>query len=162
MQFVYLRTCVSHWSTVQVNYFLQLDSIFYFLLKCREEGKTTREKIKCRWIVLQRFNLNVFMLLCVTSLYGGQYQFLGKIATHFSYFHVITPQSQMKIFMYFTYLFLLEAPLCPQIFLLINHIFSWKSKLKHTVVDIECFFQVAKSSLTKYKQCLLEVSYRTS
>ena len=102
------------------------------------------------------------MVLCVTSLYGGQYQFLGKIATHFPYFHLLTPLPQMKIFMYSTYLILLEAPLCPQISLLINHIFSWKSRFKHTVVDIKCFFHDAKSSLTKYKQCLLEVSYRTS
>ena len=50
--------------------------------------------------------------------------------------------------------------------LLINHIFSWKGKPKHTGVDITRFFSnakcYAKSSLTKHKNCLLEASYGTS
>ena len=31
--------------------------------------------------------------------------------------------------------------------------FFWKSKIKHTGVEITCFFQDAKSSLTKDKKC---------
>ena len=52
------------------------------------------------------------MLLCVTLLHGlGQYQLLGKIATHFPLpAHPLT----------------LPSPL------LTNRNFSWKSKLKHT------------------------------
>ena len=42
-----------------------------------------------------------------------------------------------------------------------NHIFPWESKLKHTVVDIKCFFQGVKSLLTK-SMCLTEASYTTS
>ena len=33
---------------------------------------------------------------------------------------------------------------CPANPLLINHVFSWKSKLKRTSVDITCFFQDEK------------------
>ena len=44
----------------------------------------------------------------------------------------------MKIFMYSTP-FYYNPPPCPFNALLINHI-SWKSKLKHTSVDIKCFF----------------------
>ena len=42
-----------------------------------------------------------------------------------------------------------------------NHIFPWESKLKHTVVDIKCFFQDVKSLLRK-SMCLTEASYTTS
>ena len=45
---------------------------------------------------------------------------------------------QMKVFKYSIYTFLPTQPL------LINHIFSWKSKLKHTGVDITCFFSRCK------------------
>ena len=47
----------------------------------------------------------------------------------------------MKTFIYLTYSFLLQLPSLPNHPLLINCIFSWKSKLKHTDVDITCFFQ---------------------
>ena len=44
-----------------------------------------------------------------------------------------------------------------------NYIYSWKSKLKHSGVDIKCaFLSILKSSLTKHKKCVLEVSYETS
>ena len=56
----------------------------------------------------------------------------------------------------FTYTFLVEPPPCPPTSLLINHIFSWKSKLKHTGVDITCLFSECKI-LTKHK-----ASYGTS
>ena len=68
----------------------------------------------------------------------------------------------MKIFKHSSYPFYYSPPLYPPFLLqpaslptlLINHIFSWKSKLEHTGLDITCrFFQDAKSSLTKYKNC---------
>ena len=68
----------------------------------------------------------------------------------------------MKIFIYSTYPFLLQPPFLPTNPLLINHIIFWKSKLKHTGADIMCFFQDAKSSLTKHKKSFLEASYGTS
>ena len=37
-----------------------------------------------------------------------------------------------------------------------------KSKVKHTGVDITCFFQDAKSSLANHKKCFLEACYGTS
>ena len=67
----------------------------------------------------------------------------------------------MKIFIYFTYPFLLQPRPCPPTVLLINNIYSWKSKFKHTGVDIKCFL-LTKSSLTKHKKYLLEAPYRTS
>ena len=57
--------------------------------------------------------------------------------------------SQMIIFIYSTYPFLL--PSCPPNPLSINHIFFWKTKLKHTDVDITRFFQDTKPSLSKRK-----------
>ena len=63
---------------------------------------------------------------------------------------------QMKIFIYFSYPFLLQLLSCPPNSLLINHIFYWERKLQHTGVDITRFFKDAKSSLTKHKKCFLE------
>ena len=65
----------------------------------------------------------------------------------------------MKIFIYSNYSFLLQPSFLPTQPLLINHIFSWKSKLKHTGVDITFFLQDAESSLTKHKKYFLEASY---
>ena len=62
---------------------------------------------------------------------------LRKICYPFSQFPFINIPTQMKIFLYSTY------PL-----FLMNHIFSWKSKLKHTNVDITYFFQYAKRFFT--------------
>ena len=64
--------------------------------------------------------------------------------------------------MYSTYTFFLH-PLPthppPPILILINYIFSRKSTLKHTGVEITYIFQDAKFSLTKHKKCLLEAFY---
>ena len=38
----------------------------------------------------------------------------------------------------------------------------WKNKVKHTGVDITCFFQYAKSSLPKHEKCFLVASYGAS
>ena len=53
---------------------------------------------------------------------------------------------KMKIFIHSTYPFFTRNPLlaCPPAYLLINHIFSWKSKLKPTGVDITCLVSRCK------------------
>ena len=90
-------------------------------------------------------------VLCVTLLQeergvGGQYQFLGKIVTHFPGFHLLIPLLKWR-FLYIPPIpFYYNPPPCPPTTLLVNHIYSWKSKLKHTGVDITCFF---KMQLTK-------------
>ena len=88
----------------------------------------------------------------------GQYQFLRKISTHFPYFHLLTPHlkwsnedfykfhlplfittsslptqppfNQSHLLLDSTNPFLLQPPPCPPNPLLINHIFSWKIKIK--------------------------------
>ena len=110
---------------------------------------------------LQRCNLHFLMVLCVTLLQRGSVPVLRKKYYPFPPFPFNIP-SQMKIVIYSTYHFLLQPPTCPPTPFLINHIFSWESKLKHTDVDTTCFFQDIKSSLTKHKKCLLEASYGTS
>ena len=40
--------------------------------------------------------------------------------------------------------------------------FFWKSKVKHKGVDIQCFLQDEKLSLSKHKKCFLEASYGTN
>ena len=69
------------------------------------------------------------------------------------YMKIFIYLTDFYIFTYFTYPFLLKLPSLPPTSLLINHIFSWKSRLKHTGLDIICFFQDEKSSLTKHKKC---------
>ena len=68
----------------------------------------------------------------------------------------------MKIFIYFTYPFLLQAPFLPTQPPFNQVHFFWKSTVKHTGVDITCFFQDAKSSLANHKKCFLEACYGTS
>ena len=71
---------------------------------------------------------------------GGQYQILGKIPTHFTLFHSLTsPYSSNEDFYIFHQLLFVTTHYPPSITLLINHIFFWKSKLKHTSVDISNF-----------------------
>ena len=68
----------------------------------------------------------------------------------------------MKIFVYSTYPFLSQPPFPPSQPLFNQSYFFGKSKVKHTGVDITCFFQDQKSSLTKHKKCFLKASYGTS
>ena len=60
-------------------------------------------------------------------------------------FPFINTPSQMKIFIYSNYPFSLQSSPCPSTLLFINHIFSWKSKLKHTSAHITCFFSRYKN-----------------
>ena len=91
----------------------------------------------------------------------GQYQLLGKTTTHFFHFYLLIPSLKWTfIFLHIPPILLYPPSLPPS--LLINHNFSWKSKLKHTSVDITCFFEGANSSLTNHKKYLLETFYRAS
>ena len=98
------------------------------------------------------------MLLCINLLQGGgQYQLLGKIATHFPHFCLLIPL--LKRTFRLLYIpptpFYDKPPPCPPphpppppLLTNQNHKFSWKSKLKH--------------ALTKLKKYLLETSSRAS
>ena len=70
----------------------------------------------------------------------GAVPILRKNCRPFPRFPFINTSSQMKIFIYFTYPFLLQLP--PPTALLINHMYSWKSELMHTGIDITCFFKM--------------------
>ena len=100
---------------------------------------------------------------CVTLLQEGvgQYQFLGKIATHFPHFHLLTPPLKWRFLYIPPTPFYYNLRPCPPNVLLINNIYSWKNKLKHAGVDIKCFF-VNKIFVNKKLRNLLEAPYRTS
>ena len=80
--------------------------------------------------------------LCVILLQEGvgQYQFLGNIATHFPHFYLSTPPLKWRFLYIPPTPFYYHPRPCPPTVLLINNIYSRKSKLKHTGVDIKCFF----------------------
>ena len=61
----------------------------------------------------------------------------------------------MKIFIYSTFPFLLPPTPCPSTALLINHVYSWKSKLKHTVVDILRAFLKCKIFVKKTRKVFI-------
>ena len=90
----------------------------------------------------------------------GQYQFLGKIAAHCPYSHLLTPLKWRFLSIPPTPFYYNPCP-CPLTVFLINKIYSWKNKLNHTGVDIKCFF-VNKIFVSKTKKYLLEAPYRTS
>ena len=89
---------------------------------------------------------------------------LKKICNPFALFPFINTPSKMIRWRFLNIPFnpfCYKPPFCPPNPLLINQLF-WKSKVEHTGVDITCFFQDAKSSLTKHKKCFLEASYGIS
>ena len=82
---------------------------------------------------------------------------LRKICNPFPLFLFInTPLSndQMKTFIYSLFV---KTTSLPRNLLLINHIFSWKSKLKHTGVDISKMQNLHQQNIKR-----LEASYGTS
>ena len=84
-----------------------------------------------------------FMLLCLIPLQGvGLIPIFKKICNPFALFPSIKTPSQM-IKWKFLYVpltpFCYNPPFCPTNPLLINHMLIWKSKVKHTSVDITCF-----------------------
>ena len=101
---------------------------------------------RCRKkLTVKKLNVNRHFfkdVLCLTLLQEGvgQYQFLAKIATYFPNFHEVTP-SLKWIFLYIppTPFGCNPRPCLPTV-LIIHNIYSWKIMLKHTGVDIKCFF----------------------
>ena len=83
---------------------------------------------------------------------GVTVSILRKKCFPFPSFPFINTPSQMKIFIYSTYPFVLQPIPCWPTDFLINYIFSWKSKLKYTDIDFTSFFfQDTKSLLIKHK-----------
>ena len=94
------------------------------------------------------------MLLCVTKLEGvGAVPILRKNSNLFPLFLFINTLCQMiKLrFLYTPPSPFYYSPLPVQS--LINHIFSWKSKSSIRMQILRAFFQDAKSSLKKHKNC---------
>ena len=91
MQVNYLRICVPIQSVVQIKYFLQLGSVFCQNPK-QKRKKPNRKKTKCGQTILQICNffyVTMRILIAGTLLQmPGLCQFLGKIATDFTHFHL--------------------------------------------------------------------------
>ena len=148
MQFVYLRTCVPLQSVFQIKHFLQLQVLFSVgINKKKREKKLSVKKLN----VDRQFFKNVICIFDVAlcHLIAG-----GRDSTYSQEKSPPILSISMNISIYSTYLFLLEPPSlfsfcqnplpCPPDPFLINKIFSWKSKLKHTDIDIVCFFSGSK------------------
>ena len=116
---------------------LKLSIFFSLVLFSLEMHNRSRKKL-----TRKKLNVDREDKLCVTLLQEemGQYQFLGKIATHFPRFHLLTPPLKWRFLCIPHTPFYYKPHHCPPTVLLINNIYSWKSKLKHTGVDIKCFF----------------------
>ena len=122
---------ISLWLKLSIFFSLVLFSIERLN---RSRKKLTGKKIKCQQAVLQRCTL------CNLIAGGGRtVPILRKNCPTFPPFPFINTSSQMKIFIYSTHPFLLQPRPCLPTVLLINNTYSWKSKLKHTGVDIKCF-----------------------
>ena len=130
--------------------------LFSLEMHSRSGKKLTEKKIKSRSTVLQTCTL------CnLIAGGGGAVPILRKNCHPFPPFPFINTSSQMKIFYIPRTPFYYNLRPCPPTVLLINNIYFWKSKLKHTGVDITCFL-LTKSSLTKLKKYLLEAPYKTN
>ena len=116
---------------------LKLSIFFSLVLFSLEMHNRSRKKL-----TRKKLNVDREDKLCVTLLQEelGQYQFLGKIATHFPRFHLLTPPLKWRFLCIPHTPFYYKPHHCPPTVLLINNIYSWKSKLKHSGVDIKCFF----------------------
>ena len=131
-------------------------SIFFSLFLFSHEIHNRRGK-KLTWKKINVDRQFFKDVLCVTLFQEGmgQCQFLRKIATHFPQFYLLALPLNWRL------LYILPAPFyynlrpCRPTVLLINNIYSWKSQLKPTSVDIKCFL-LTKSSLTKHKKYLFE------
>ena len=100
-------------------------------------------------------------VLCIILLQEGvgQYQFSGKIATHFPHFHWLTLPLKWR-FLYIppTPFYYNPRPCLPTAFL-INNIYSCKSII-NLLVQILSALLLTKSLWTKLKNYLLEAPYR--
>ena len=108
--------------------------LFFLQIHNRSGKKLTEKKLN----VDRQFFKDVH---CATWLQEGlgQCQFLGKIATHFPQLHLLTTPLKWRLYILPT-AFYYKPRRCLPTVLLINNIYSQKSKLKHTSVDIKCFF----------------------
>ena len=71
-------------------------------------------------------------------------------------FIIIPLNYQMKIFTYFTYLFLLQPPFLPTQPPFNQAHFFWKSTVKHTGVDITCFWKRLMEAVNHLSCSLLQ------
>ena len=121
MQFLYLQNCVPLQSVAQISIFFSL-VLFSLEMDNKSRKKLTGKKLN----VDRQFFKDV---LCVISLQegvgsGNSWEKLTLISSISIYSHLLS--SQMKIFMYSSYPFLLQPPSLPPPVLLINNIYSWK------------------------------------
>ena len=108
--------------------------LFALEMHTRSRKELTEKKLNVD-TVLQRFTL------CnLIARGGGAVPFPRKNCHPFPPFPFINTSSQMKIFYIPRTPFYYNLRPCPPTVLLINNIYFWKSKLKHTGVDITCFF----------------------
>ena len=77
----------------------------------------------------------------------GVIPILKKNFNPFALFPFINNPSEMEIFIYSTYPFLLQPSLLLTEPTFNQSNFIWKSKVNNAAVDITCFFQDVKSSL---------------
>ena len=123
-----------------VSLWLKLSIFFSLVLYSLEiHSRSSKELTEKILNVDRQFFKDV---LCVTLLQEGlrQYWFLGKIATHFPHFYLSRPPLKWR-FLYIRHTpFYYNPRPCPPTVILINNIYSWKSRLKHMDVDIKCVF----------------------
>ena len=131
MQFAYLRTCVPLQPVVQINYFHQLGSIFYRNSK-QKRKKANREKVTL---------YNLIAGWTATTLQKNCYPF-------HPFLFIITPIPNEDLYTFHLPLYI-RTPTYPPSSLLINHIFSWKTKLQHTGLDIMSFLSRCKICTNK-------------
>ena len=101
MQFLYLQNYFSLW--------LKLSSFFSLDLFSLEMHNKSGEKLTGRKLNVHRQFFSDVLSVTLLLEGVGQYKFLGKIATHFPHFHLLTFSPKMKIFIYSIYPFLLQA-----------------------------------------------------
>ena len=134
--------CLSYICKIGFHYsmWFKLSIFFSLVLFSLEMHNRSRKKLTGKKLNVDRqFFKDV---LCVTLLQEGlrQYWFLGKIATHFPHFYLSRPPLKWR-FLYIRHTpFYYNPRPCPPTVILINNIYSWKSRLKHMDVDIKCVF----------------------
>ena len=119
---------------------LKLSIFFSLVLFSLEIHNRSRKKLTGKKLNVDRHFFKD--VICVTLLQegGGAVPILRKNCHPFPPFPFINTSSQMKIFYIPRTPFYYNLRPCPPTVLLINNIYFWKSKLKHTGVDITCFF----------------------
>ena len=109
--------------------------LFSFEMHNRSMKKLTRKKLN-----IYRYFFKDELCEILSQEGVGQCQFLGKIAAYFSHFHLLIPPLKWRFLYIPPTPFYYNPRPCPSTVLLINNIYSWKSKIKHTGVDIKWLF----------------------